>query len=131
MDQDRARRVIEDMIRYAETIGEIVRRGREEFFDPGEVRNRAAIEHFLELLGESAGAVGRAIRNSHPDVPWSAIARFRFDSAHPYDDQAKPVNYEEIWRFVTDELPGIARRLRAVRFPRPARPGRDTFPPRS
>jgi uncharacterized protein with HEPN domain len=51
-------------------------------------------------------------------VPWGSLARFRFDSAHPYDDEAKPVNYEEIWRFVSDELPRIARRLRAVKLPK-------------
>jgi uncharacterized protein with HEPN domain len=118
MDPARARRLVEDMLRYANAIDRVVRRGRDEFFDPEELRNRATIEHYLELLGEASGAVGRSLQNSNPEVPWGALARFRFDSAHPYDDEAKPVNYEEIWRFVSNELPRIARRLRAVKLPK-------------
>jgi uncharacterized protein with HEPN domain len=116
MDPARTRRLVEDMLRYANAIDRVVRRGRTEFFDKEELRNRATIEHYLELLGEASGAVGRSLRNSNPEVPWSSLARFRFDSAHPYDDEAKPVNYEEIWRFASDELPRIARRLRAVKL---------------
>ncbi len=118
IDLDRARRLVEDMLRYAGAIESVVHRGREEFFDPKEVRNRATVEHYLELLGEASGAVGRSMRNANPGVPWSALARFRFDSAHPYDDEAKPVNYDEIWRFASDDLPHITRRLRGVRFPK-------------
>ena len=118
MDPARAHRLVEDMLRYANAIDRVVRRGRDEFFDPEEVRNRATIEHYLELLGEASGAVGRSLRNANPDLPWGALARFRFDRAHPYDDEAKPVNYDEIWRFVSDELPKIARRLRAVKLPK-------------
>jgi uncharacterized protein with HEPN domain len=118
MDAERARRLVEDMVRHAEAIHRVVRRGREEFFDPEEVRNRATIEHYLELLGEASGAIGRPLRNANPGVPWSALARFRFDSAHPYDDEARPVNYDEIWRFACDDLPGIVRKLRAIRIPR-------------
>jgi uncharacterized protein with HEPN domain len=109
--------VVEDMVRYADAIGQVVRRGREEFFDAGEVRNRAAIEHYLELLGEASGAVGRTVRHANPEIPWIALSRFRFDSAHPYDDKANPVNYDEIWRFASAEMPKIARHLRRVKFP--------------
>ncbi len=119
MDPARTRRRVEDMLRYAGAIAMVVRRGRDEFFDPREVRNRATIEHYLELLGEASGAVGRSTRNANPDVPWSTIARFRFDRAHPYDDEAKPVNYDEIWRFASGDLPPIVRRLRAVKVPDP------------
>ena len=118
MSPARARRLVEDMLRYANTIDRVVRRGRDEFFDREEVRNRASIEHYLELLGEASGAVGRSLRNANPEIPWASLARFRFDSAHPYDDEAKPVNYDEIWRFVSDELPKIARRLRTVKLPK-------------
>ena len=124
MDPDRARRVVEDMVRYCGIIERIVRRGRDEFFDPAEVRNRATIEHYLELLGEGAGAVGKSLRAGNPDIPWVALARFRFDSAHPYDDEARPVNFDEIWRFVSDDLPLIVRRLRAVKIPKNLGAGR-------
>jgi uncharacterized protein with HEPN domain len=117
MDPGRQRRLLDDMSRYAGAIAQVVRRGREEFFDPDEVRNRATIEHYLELLGEASGAVGRSLRSANPQIDWRSLARFRFDSAHPYDDESRPVNYEEIWRFAADDLPRIARHLRRVRVP--------------
>ena len=117
MNASRQRRVLEDMVRYSAAIASVVRRGRDEFFDPGDVRNRATIEHYLELIGEACQAVGRSFRSSHPDIPWDAMKRFRFDSAHPYDDLANPVNHEEIWRFASVELPAIVRLLRTVKVP--------------
>lgn len=107
------------MLRYSAEIAAIVRRGREEFFDRADVRNRATVEHFLELLGEASSAVGRSFRSANPELPWSALQRFRFDSAHPYDDDASPVNYDEVWRFVVRELPRIVRQLRKARIPDP------------
>ena len=122
MDPDRRRRILDDMVRYATTVAAVVRRGREEFFDPSEVRNRATIEHYLELLGEASEAVGRSFRTTHPELPWEAMRRFRFDSGHPYDDLAHPVNHEEIWRFASLDLPRIARQLRKVKVPDGGRP---------
>ncbi len=72
MSTDRSRRLVEDMVRYAAAIDRIVRRGREEFFDGDEVRNRAAVEHYLELLREAIGAVGRSLPNANARVPWAA-----------------------------------------------------------
>lgn len=115
MSGDRQRRVLEDMVRYASAIATVVRRGRDEFFAPDDFRNRVTIEHYLELLGEACEAVGQSFRRSHPEIAWAALRRFRFDSAHPYDDAANPVNLEEIWRFATIDLPQIARRLRRTR----------------
>ena len=114
MSPDRQRRVLGDMLRYATEVSAIVRRGRDEFFDRADVRNRVTVEHFLELLGEASEAVGRSLRNANPDIPWAALRRFRFDSAHPYDEAAALVNYEELWRFAVNELPRIARQLRRV-----------------
>lgn len=57
------------------------------------------------------------MRTSKPGVRRSALARSRFDSAHPYDDGANPVNYDEIRRFASEELAPIARRLQGVKSP--------------
>ena len=117
MSPDRQRRVVADMLSYATEISRVVRRGREEFFDKTDVRNRVTVEHYLELLGEASEAVGQSFRTTNRELPWAALKRFRFDSAHPYDDSAQPVNHEEIWRFATVDLPSIARRLRKARIP--------------
>lgn len=119
MTLDRQRRVLSDMLRYADEITKVVRRGREEFFDPGDVRNRATIEHYLELLGEASEAVGQSVHTTNPDIPWRVLRRLRFDRAHPYDPAAERVNFDELWRFATLELPKIRRQLRRAKLPRP------------
>ncbi len=124
MTPDRERRFLDDMLRYSTGIAQIVRRGRDEFLDAADVRNRVTIEHFLELLGGASEAIGQSFRKSNPGIPWPALRRFRFDSAHPYDDAASPVNYDEIWRFAANDLPRIARRLRRAKLPGPTG-GRD------
>lgn len=121
MTPDRQRRLLLDMVRYSTEIAAVVGRGREEFFDRGDVRNRITVEHFLELLGETSEAVGQPFRTANPSIPWAALRRFRFDSAHPYDEASAPVNYEEVWRFAVNDLPKIVRRLRSARLPGPAR----------
>ena len=121
MTPDRQRRLVLDMLRYASEIATVVRRGREELFDRADVRNRVTVEHYLELLGEASVAVGQPFRKGNPDVPWGALRRFRFDSAHPYDVAEAPVNYEAVWRFAVNDLPGIARQLRRAHPPGPGR----------
>jgi uncharacterized protein with HEPN domain len=116
--EQRQRVIIDDMLQYLDTIADVVKRGRESFFDSTDVRNRATVEHYLELLGEGSKALGEPFQNANPGVQWSSLARFRFDIAHPYDTKSKPVSYEEMWRFAVSDLPKIARRLRNVRFPK-------------
>ncbi len=117
MTPDRQRRLLADMLRYASEIATVVRRGRDEFFDRADVRSRVTVEHYLELLGETSEAVGQSLRSANSGIPWAALKRFRFDSAHPYDEAAAPVNYEELWRFAVNDLPRIARQLRKAHPP--------------
>lgn len=109
---------MDDVLQYLETIANIVKSGREAFFNPKDVRSRATVEHYLELLGEGTKALGGPFQRENPGVPWSSLARFRFDIAHSYDTKAKPVSYEEMWRFAVGDIPKIARRLRSVKFPK-------------
>ncbi len=117
MNAERQRRILQDMASYCTAISTVVRRGRDEFFDTGDFRNRVTIEHYLELLGEASEAVGQSFRTAHSELPWAEMKRFRFDSAHPYDDLAQPVNHEEIWRFASVDLPRITRQLRKLKVP--------------
>jgi uncharacterized protein with HEPN domain len=115
--EERERVIVEDLLRYSEIITSVVRRGRDEFFG-NDVRNRATVEHYLELTGEAVGALGRSFQRENPTIPWDDLRRFRFDSAHPYDDRSKPVNYEEVWRFASFDLPSVTRKLRRAKFPK-------------
>lgn len=109
--------LVDDMLRYIETIAHWVEKGHDVFRDP-ESGAQATIERQFEQFEEAANALGAAFRKANSSIPWSPIFKIRSDLSHPYQRSYDP---EKLWRFVTDDLPKIARRLRSVRFPKAER----------
>ncbi len=60
-----------------------------------------------EIAGEAAKQVSRDLRESHPQVPWSAAARMRDRLVHHYFD----VNLDVLWSTMTDDLPRLLATL--------------------
>jgi uncharacterized protein with HEPN domain len=52
---------------------------------------------------EAAKQVSHDLRESHPEVPWSAAARMRDRLVHHYFD----INLDVLWSTVTDDLPRL------------------------
>lgn len=46
----------------------------------------AALERFIEILGEAVKRLPIALRDRYPDVPWKEIAGTRDHLSHGYDD---------------------------------------------
>ena len=46
----------------------------------------AALERFIEILGEAVKRLPMALRDRYPDVPWKEIAGTRDHLSHGYDD---------------------------------------------
>jgi len=61
----------------------------------------------VEIVGEAAKHVSRDLRESHPQVPWSAAARMRDRLVHHYFD----INLDVPWNTVTDDLPRLLATL--------------------
>jgi len=59
------------------------------------------VVHHLEIIGEAATHVSRAIRESHPEVDWIAITGTRNQLAHGYFD----VDLGLIWETVDRDIP--------------------------
>ena len=59
-------------------------------------RTQLAVVKELEIIGEAAGKLPRAIRNAAPEVPWTGMVGMRNRLAHEYFR----VNYETVWRTV-------------------------------
>lgn len=106
--------LVDDMLRYIETINHWVGKGHDAFRDP-ETGAQATIERQFEQLEEAANALGAAFQKANSSIPWAPIFEIRNDLSHPYQRSYDP---EKLWRFVTDDLPKIARRLRSARFPK-------------
>jgi uncharacterized protein with HEPN domain len=65
----------------------------------------AALERFLEIVGEGVKRLPLEIRSRYPAVPWKEIAGTRDRLSHGYDD----VDHQVLWNMER----GAARRARA------------------
>lgn len=54
---------------------------------------QAAVERYLEVIGEAARGVSRTFREEHPEVPWREIIGQRNIIAHMYYD----VRQDDVW----------------------------------
>ena len=61
----------------------------------------AALERFLEILGEAVKRLPVDLRAQHPEVPWKEIAGTRDRLSHGYDD----VNHEVLWNAAVHDVP--------------------------
>lgn len=68
---------------------------------------RSAVERQIEIIGEAARRVSVALRQAHPQIPWTAIAAQRHVLAHDYGD----IDDERIWRVAAMHVPTLIHML--------------------
>ena len=81
---------------------------------------QAAIERYIEVIGEAAGKLSQKARDLAPDVPWSQVIGARNVIVHGYA-QIEP---DRIWDIVKSDLPSLrvaVGRLRQLLEERPDR----------
>jgi len=61
------------------------------------------IIHYLQLLGEAAGQLGRDFHQQYPVAPWQQIVAMRNILIHEYFG----VDTREIWRTVERDVPRL------------------------
>lgn len=69
-----------------------------------------AVVRAIEVIGVAAGKVSEEARAEAPDIPWAAIVSMRNRLIHGYFD----IDTEMVWKTVTEELPALLPRLRAL-----------------
>jgi len=63
----------------------------------------AALERFLEIVGEGVKRLPLDLRSRYPSVPWKEIAGTRDYLSHGYDD----VDHQILWDAVQKDLPAL------------------------
>ncbi len=63
----------------------------------------AALERFIEVIGETASKVSTATRATAPQVPWRQIVGMRNRLVHGYAS----VDHDIVWDVVSDDLAGV------------------------
>ena len=92
----------------AEAIDVSYRRSREDL-DRDRMFSLALIK-LVEIVGEAAARVSLETQAAHKDIPWRQIVGTRNRLIHGYD----AVDFDILWRIVSDELPGLLGALQEV-----------------
>ena len=108
----RMRVPVDRMLREAGAAERYAARGKVIFFDIRAPEIRDAAELRIRHFVETATKLARPFRNANPRLPWDELDRLRNDLVHEYAE----VRAERVWRFITDDLPGLVAKLRRARY---------------
>lgn len=97
------------MIEAAEAASQFVAsRGREDL--DADLMLLFALTRAVEVFGEAAAKVSPPTKTATPDIPWPRIVAMRNRLIHAYFD----IDGNILWRTVTQEIPALLPRLRAL-----------------
>lgn len=101
--------LIRDMLDYArKAVGAARDRSRDDL-DQDDVL-AAALERFIEIIGEAAGKVSDLTRNRAVAIPWHQIVGMRNRLVHGYAS----VDHDVVWDVVTVDLPDMIIELESL-----------------
>lgn len=69
-----------------------------------------AMTRLLEIIGEAAGRVSTATRDSQPQIPWSSVIGLRNRLIHGYDQ----VDRDILWKIIEDDLGSLVDQLKVA-----------------
>ncbi len=99
------------LLRLNQAIGHIeqfVRHGRDEFMNSMAVRH--AVLWNLELVSLAARHLSEHERKGHPEIDWEHLRHLCHDViGNPWE-----VDSNKVWQCVTEELPDLKHRVRAI-----------------
>jgi uncharacterized protein with HEPN domain len=103
---------LEDILDATDDAAALAGRGRQAFdADPLLIRSA---KNVVTEIGEAAKNLGE-LTDQIPGVPWSAIAGMRDRTIHRYPE----VDPDVLWHTITEDLPVLARTIRAFIDTRP------------
>ena len=76
----------------------------------GDRKTQAAVVWQICVIGEAANRVDESIRRQAQDVDWRKMVGMRNILIHQYDR----INYNLVWRTVSDELPPLITSVRGL-----------------
>ena len=109
------RRFLQHMRDHAREARELSAPIAREEFD----RNRLAqhgLTRITQIIGEAAWRVSDELKELHPEIPWKRIEGFRHKVVHEYFG----VDYDTVWRVVTEHLPPLIAQLEQMLPENPA-----------
>jgi len=94
--------LLRDMLDYARRASDAVVGKTRADLDNDDVL-AAALERFVEVIGEAAGRLTNETRDASPQVPWKEIVALRNRLVHGYF----AVDRDILWTIVEDDIPKL------------------------
>jgi len=94
--------LLRDMLDYARRSSDAVVGKTRADLDNDDVL-AAALERFVEVIGEAAGRLTNETRDASPQVPWKEIVALRNRLVHGYF----AVDRDILWTIVEDDIPKL------------------------
>lgn len=69
-----------------------------------------AVIHWVQTIGEAAGAVSSELRQRHPEVPWREIVDMRNLLIHGY----RFVDPSIVWQVIVRDLPKLDAQIHDI-----------------
>ncbi len=69
-----------------------------------------AIAYRLEVIGEAAKHIPKAVRDKYPSVPWQEAARTRDKIIHHYFE----LDLNEIWSIIQNDLLPLKKQIKSI-----------------
>ena len=98
--------ILAHIIRYCDQIDEAIHRmGDDEQVFASDMLYQNAVALCLLQIGELAGHLSEAYRETHPAMPWRQIKALRNIIAHNYGS----VDAETAWEIVQEDIPALRK----------------------
>jgi uncharacterized protein with HEPN domain len=98
--------LLRDMLDYArKAVSAVGRRSRPDL--ETDALLAAAVERFVEVVGEAATKVSEPEQRANPDIPWRDIIGMRNRLVHGYGS----VDHDILWAVATQDLPDLVRQI--------------------
>lgn len=102
------REKLRDIIEAIERIDRYAVLGRQSF-EQDELIQTWFIQH-LQIIGEASRVMSTAIREQHPEVPWSQIIGMRNILTHNYFE----IDIEVVWSVIERDLPNLKHQIEII-----------------
>ncbi|MBE9156908.1 DUF86 domain-containing protein [Nodosilinea sp. LEGE 06152] len=102
------REKLEDILEAIERIERYAVQGIQAF-EQSELIQTWFIQN-LQVIGEASRSLSAAIREQHPEVPWSKIIGMRNILAHNYFE----VDVDIVWTVIDQELPALKQNITSI-----------------
>ncbi len=76
----------------------------------GDRKTSYAVGRCLEIIGEAANRLPKALREKYPEVPWPEIISMRNIIVHDY----AAVDYLTVWQTLKESLPELKPQVRKI-----------------